>query len=32
MVVLPPQIFTGPRCRFPIQLELLDPAELADQM
>ena len=26
------QIFKGPRCRFPIQLELLQPAELADKM
>jgi hypothetical protein len=26
------QIFYGPRCRFPIQLELLEPAELIDKM
>jgi len=26
------QIFFGPRCRFPIQLELLEPAELCDKM
>ncbi|CAK0743333.1 hypothetical protein CVIRNUC_001462 [Coccomyxa viridis] len=26
------KIFTGPRCRFPIQLELLEPAELVDNM
>jgi hypothetical protein len=30
--VLWAQIFNGPRCRFPIQLELLQPAELADKM
>ncbi len=26
------QIFSGPRCRFPIQLELLQPAELCSKM
>ncbi|BDA41840.1 hypothetical protein COCOBI_02-6340 [Coccomyxa sp. Obi] len=26
------RIFHGPRCRFPIQLELLEPAELVDKM
>lgn len=26
------QIFSGPRCRFPIQLELLEPAELSSKL